>query len=256
MPPSLRFLLPRLALAGLAVVAITGCRKPTVKVYLAPRDSVAAAQSGAPAAEPMPELAWTLPQGWKETGPGQMSLASFAIEDASGTVRITVSSPLWKIWTFPFMKGSKPVAVVAKKWSGLLNESFTDKDRFRVEYQDPKMTVNERLLVLAAAVFIVSRTALYGRYWGAVGDFHSLHFETCYHQGIEYCIEHGIARFEPGTQGEHKIVRGFEPSPTHSAHYIADRRFREAIADYLQRERAAVQDYSDAAASHVPFHRG
>ena len=78
----------------------------------------------------------------------------FDVEDASGTVRITVSSPLWKIWTFPFMKGSKPVAVVAKKWSGLLNESFTDKDRFRVEYQDPMMTVDERLLVLAAAVFI------------------------------------------------------------------------------------------------------
>jgi hypothetical protein len=109
---------------------------------------------------------------------------------------------------------------------------------------------------VAAAVFLASPTALYGRYWGATGDFHSLHFETCYHQGIEYCIERGIARFEPGTQGEHKIVRGFEPTPTHSAHYIADPRFREAIADFLQRERVAVQDYSEAAASHIPFHRG
>jgi len=109
---------------------------------------------------------------------------------------------------------------------------------------------------VAAAVFLVSREALYGRYWGAVGDFHSLHFETCYHQGIEYCIEHGIGRFEPGTQGEHKIVRGFEPMPTHSAHYIAEPRFREAIADFLQRERVAMADYSESAASHVPFHRG
>jgi predicted N-acyltransferase len=131
-------------------------------------------------------------------------------------------------------------------------------------FEEIARTLGDALLVklacygerpVAAAVFLASRTALYGRYWGAVGDFHSLHFETCYHQGIEYCIERGIARFEPGTQGEHKIVRGFEPSPTHSAHYIADRRFREAIADYLQRERAAVQDYSDAAASHVPFRR-
>ena len=109
---------------------------------------------------------------------------------------------------------------------------------------------------VAAAVFIASPTTLYGRYWGAIGDFHSLHFETCYHQGIEYCIERGLARFEPGTQGEHKIVRGFEPSPTHSAHYIADPRFREAIADFLARERVAVHDYSESAASHVPFRRG
>jgi uncharacterized protein len=109
---------------------------------------------------------------------------------------------------------------------------------------------------VAAAIFMVSPAALYGRYWGAIGDFHSLHFETCYHQGIEYCIEHGLQRFEPGTQGEHKIVRGFEPSATHSAHYIADPRFRETIADFLSRERVAVDDYSESAASHVPFRRG
>lgn len=108
---------------------------------------------------------------------------------------------------------------------------------------------------VAAAVFIVSSDTLYGRYWGASGDFHSLHFEACYHQGIEYCIEHGLARFEPGTQGEHKIVRGFEPTTCHSAHYIAHPRFREAIADFLEREKAAVADYSDAAAAHVPFRR-
>jgi hypothetical protein len=108
---------------------------------------------------------------------------------------------------------------------------------------------------VAAAVFLRSPTALYGRYWGAVGEFHSLHFETCYHQGIEYCIEHGISRFEPGTQGEHKIVRGFEPSPTHSVHYIADPGFRRAIADFLVRERAAVEDYAGTAAAHVPFRR-
>lgn len=109
---------------------------------------------------------------------------------------------------------------------------------------------------VAAAVFLASRTTLYGRYWGSVGEFHSLHFETCYHQGIEYCIEHGISRFEPGTQGEHKIVRGFEPSPTHSVHYIAEPGFRRAIAEFLQRERTAVQHYSESAAAHVPFHRG
>ncbi len=78
----------------------------------------------------------------------------FDVEDATGTVRMTVSSPLWRIWTFPFMKGSRQVAVVAKKWSGLLTEGFTDKDRFRVEYQDTRLTLEERQLILAAALFI------------------------------------------------------------------------------------------------------
>ncbi|MET0281493.1 MAG: GNAT family N-acetyltransferase [Steroidobacteraceae bacterium] len=108
---------------------------------------------------------------------------------------------------------------------------------------------------VAAAVFMVSQDALYGRYWGSTGDFHSLHFETCYHQGIDYCIERGIARFEPGTQGEHKIVRGFEPTATHSAHYIVDPRFRDALADFLSREQAAMDEYAAAASVHVPFHR-
>jgi predicted N-acyltransferase len=108
---------------------------------------------------------------------------------------------------------------------------------------------------VAAAVFLASRDTLYGRYWGATGEFHSLHFETCYHQGIDYCIERGLARFEPGTQGEHKLARGFEPATTHSAHYIADARFREAIAQFLAREREAVGQYAQSAADHTPFRR-
>src|SRR5690606_11939698 len=83
---------------------------------------------------------------------------------------------------------------------------------------------------VAAAIFLIGGDTLFGRYWGAAGELHSLHFETCYYQGIDYCIERGLARFEPGTQGEHKLVRGFEPAATHSAHYIADPRFRAAIA--------------------------
>jgi uncharacterized protein len=108
---------------------------------------------------------------------------------------------------------------------------------------------------VAAAIFFKSADALYGRYWGAVGDFHSLHFEACYHQGIDYCIANGLARFEPGTQGEHKVVRGFVPAYTHSAHYIADPRFREAIGDYLKREADGVADYAATIAEHAPFRR-
>jgi uncharacterized protein len=109
---------------------------------------------------------------------------------------------------------------------------------------------------VAAAIFFASADTLYGRYWGALGEFHSLHFETCYHQGIEYCIEHGIQRFEPGTQGEHKVARGFAPSYTHSAHYIAHAGFRDAIAAFLHRESAGVAQYADQINAHTPFRRG
>jgi len=107
--------------------------------------------------------------------------------------------------------------------------------------------------VVAVAIFFCSPLALYGRYWGAAADYHSLHFEACYHQGIEFCIERAIPRFEPGTQGEHKVSRGFEPAISWSAHYIADRQFRAAIAAYLEREGAAVESYADEVQGHVPY---
>jgi predicted N-acyltransferase len=107
--------------------------------------------------------------------------------------------------------------------------------------------------VVAVAIFFWCQEALYGRYWGAAADFHSLHFEACYHQGIEFCIERGIRRFEPGTQGEHKVSRGFEPQLTWSAHFIADRQFRAAIAQYLEREGAAVESYALEVQEHVPY---
>jgi hypothetical protein len=106
---------------------------------------------------------------------------------------------------------------------------------------------------IAAAVFFRSADTLYGRYWGAEDDYHSLHFETCYYQGIDYCIEHGLKRFEPGTQGEHKLARGFEPTVTWSAHWIADAPLRRAIGAYLAREAQAIQAYASEAGEHVPF---
>ena len=106
---------------------------------------------------------------------------------------------------------------------------------------------------VAAAIFFWCPETLYGRYWGACGQYHSLHFETCYHQGIEFCIERGIGRFEPGTQGEHKVSRGFEPQLTWSAHYIADRRFREAIGRFLEQEAGLIEEYAGEVREHVPF---
>jgi predicted N-acyltransferase len=108
---------------------------------------------------------------------------------------------------------------------------------------------------IAVAIFFVGSDALYGRYWGAGGNFHSLHFETCYYQGIEYCIERKLQRFEPGTQGEHKVPRGFVPTLMSSAHFVADPRFANAIRDFAAREARSVDRYAAAVQSHVPYHR-
>src|SRR5262249_5360475 len=108
---------------------------------------------------------------------------------------------------------------------------------------------------IATAIFFRGGEVLYGRYWGAAANYLSLHFETCYYQGIEYCIEHGLQHFERGTQGEHKVRRGFEPTVTWSAHWIADPRFRRAIDHYLNDERAAIDQYILQVEQHMPFHR-
>jgi hypothetical protein len=109
---------------------------------------------------------------------------------------------------------------------------------------------------VATAVFFRSADTLYGRYWGADADYHSLHFEACYYQGIDYCIAHGLSTFEPGTQGEHKIARGFEPALTWSAHWIADLSLRRAIGAYLAREGRAIDAYASEADAHAPFRKG
>jgi uncharacterized protein len=134
----------------------------------------------------------------------------------------------------------------------LTPEFFAEIARRLPESLMVKLAVYGRTVV-AVAVFFSSPDALYGRYWGAAADFHSLHFEACSHQGVEFCIERGIARFEPGTQGEHKVSRGFEPQLTWSAHFIADRQFRAAIAQYLEREGAAVESYALEVQEHVPY---
>jgi len=136
----------------------------------------------------------------------------------------------------------------------LSREFFSEISRTMGETLMFKIAMHQSKPV-AAAVFFWCQEALYGRYWGAAEEHHSLHFETCYHQGIEFCIERGIRRFEPGTQGEHKVARGFAPTLTWSAHYIGDRRFRSAVRDYLVREGAAVDAYATQVGEHVPYRR-
>lgn len=94
---------------------------------------------------------------------------------------------------------------------------------------------------------------LYGRYWGALGEYDSLHFELCYYQGIEFAIEQGLAYFDPGTQGEHKLIRGFIPTTTHSLHRIYDARFVPAIADFCANDRLHMAQYRQQAHAALPF---
>ncbi len=111
------------------------------------------------------------------------------------------------------------------------------------------------LHTIGAAVFFESATTLYGRYWGSDTHYDALHFETCYYQGIDYCIENGLQVFQPGTQGEHKISRGFTPVSTWSAHWLAHPQFADAIEQYLDAEVKHVDRYIDAVDAHSPYKR-
>ena len=94
---------------------------------------------------------------------------------------------------------------------------------------------------------------LYGRYWGAGENIPGLHFETCYYQGIEYCLREGLTRFEPGAQGEHKLARGFLPAFVHSLHWIAHEGFRDALREWCEEESFAVRRYAETLVTHSPF---
>jgi len=106
---------------------------------------------------------------------------------------------------------------------------------------------------VACALFFYDDTHLYGRYWGCSQSFSNLHFELCYYQGIEFCIEHNLQCFNPGTQGEHKIQRGFEPVLTYSYHWIKHEGFKPAIKDFCLREQQHMLDYSQQCALSLPF---
>lgn len=106
---------------------------------------------------------------------------------------------------------------------------------------------------VAASLFFFDSTTLYGRYWGSLGEFDSLHFECCYYQGIEYAIEKQLRRFDPGAQGEHKISRGFQPVLTASLHYIHHDVFAEAVRRFADEEKRHVIQQCQHLRQHLPF---
>ena len=109
---------------------------------------------------------------------------------------------------------------------------------------------------IAGALNLIGSDTLYGRYWGRSVDRPFLHFEISYYQAIDFAIERGLARVEAGAQGEHKLSRGYEPALTRSAHWIAHKGLRQAVSDYLDREREAVEEGIDELSAYSPFRKG
>jgi hypothetical protein len=128
-------------------------------------------------------------------------------------------------------------------------------ERLARDLQDRFLVVLARLgdERIAMGLFLKGGGRLYGRYWGCTRDVPSLHFETAYYQGIDYCIEHGLQVFESGAKGEHKIARGFLPCRTRSHHHVRHPAFRNAIADFLSREGAWMEEYRDSLMQHSPY---
>lgn len=134
-----------------------------------------------------------------------------------------------------------------------LNQDFFE----RLRHTMPEALVLVQALLdgqpVAAALCFRSETALYGRYWGSEVVADCLHFEACYYQGIEYCLANGLTLFDPGTQGEHKLVRGFAPQRVRSLHYVAHPGLAAGVAQFCQQEAAHIKAYRQAAAQALPF---
>jgi uncharacterized protein len=136
---------------------------------------------------------------------------------------------------------------------GYLNLDFFQ--RLRRTLPETLLLIQARLAgrPVAAALCLQGRRTLYGRYWGSEVLADCLHFEACYYQGIEHCLARGLTRFDPGTQGEHKLARGFAPRPLRSLHHIADPGLRAAVARFCAEERRHVEAYRGAAERALPY---
>ncbi len=153
----------------------------------------------------------------------------------------------YRCYVSTFMKRSGHAGYLTREFFELLRERLPEQLMLVVARRDEE--------VIAGALFLFDRERLYGRWWGALAQVDCLHFETCFYQGMEFAIENGLQVFDPGTQGEHKLMRGFQPIKTYSLHYISDERFRAAIADFLARERPHAEAYGEHAAEYLPFRR-
>jgi predicted N-acyltransferase len=145
-------------------------------------------------------------------------------------------------------------STVDRKWgSAYLTEKFFPLLSERLGDRVVLMLAEQNGKPVAGALNLVGATTLYGRNWGCLGDFPFLHFELCYYRAIDFAITHGLASVEAGAQGEHKIQRGYLPTPTYSVHWIAHPGLRRAIGQHLERERPAMLAEIEALSQLSPF---
>lgn len=141
-------------------------------------------------------------------------------------------------WGYPYL---------TRKFFDLLCQTMADKVVL--------IMAEQRGRLVAGALNLLGKDTLYGRNWGCAGDFPFLHFECCYYSAIDFAIERGLKRVEAGAQGPHKIQRGYLPCPTYSAHWIRDPAFAQTIANFLARERRAIEQEREELAEFSPFKR-
>ncbi|SFT56699.1 GNAT family N-acetyltransferase [Sedimentitalea nanhaiensis] len=169
-----------------------------------------------------------------------------------GTIRVLTGDEIlpehWEaFWIFYQDTG-------ARKWgSPYLTRQFFDLAQQTLR-EDLALVMAERDgRWVAGALNVIGRSTLFGRYWGCIEHHPCLHFELCYYQAIDMAIARGMQRVEAGAQGEHKLARGYLPSPTHSVHWIADQGFANAVGSYLQAEREAVAEEIEILTEYGPF---
>lgn len=151
----------------------------------------------------------------------------------------------YQLYHLTYFKRSGRQGYLTQQFFQLIAERLSDTIMMVQAYQNEKM--------IAAALFFKDSSALYGRYWGAIQEYDQLHFEACYYQEIEYAIEHGLQRFDPGAQGEHKIQRGFTPTLSYSQHWTNNELFIEPLQRFLKQETRQVKEYQRQACERLPF---
>lgn len=144
----------------------------------------------------------------------------------------------------------------ARKWgTPYLTRAFFDLAHERLRDDILLVLAHREGRVVAGAMNLIGASALYGRYWGCTEDHPCLHFELCYYQAMDFAIAQGLDRVEAGAQGEHKLARGYLPVGTHSLHWLRDEGFSEAVAHYLEAERAAVDEDIEILTGYGPFRK-
>jgi len=136
---------------------------------------------------------------------------------------------------------------------GYITETFFSQIAGTMPEQIAMAVARQNGVPIACALYFFDSDTLYGRYWGSVGEFSYLHFELCYYRGIEFAIKLGLKRYDAGAQGEHKLMRGFEPTQTASLHWIKHPQFNDAVAQFLKREDKGIAEHMRQANELLPF---